>query len=83
MRRFILAGLLPCLALGCVEVDFKLREPPARPETPVSAISTPITAEQVTPANARQMARALWDEFDHEEQATVPWGHRNRNEEGR
>ena len=67
MRRFILAGMLPWLAIGCVEMEVKLREPPARPVTPVSAIKTPITADQVTPANARQMARALWDEFDHEE----------------
>jgi len=67
MRRFILAGILPCLTIGCLEMEVKLREPPARPVTPVSAIATPVTADQVTPTNARQMARALWDEFDREE----------------
>lgn len=67
MRRFMLAGILSCLAIGCVEMEVKLREPPPRPGTPVSTMATPVTADQVTPANARRMAQALWDEFDREE----------------
>ncbi|MCI0683163.1 MAG: hypothetical protein L0Y71_13765 [Gemmataceae bacterium] len=67
MRRFIFAALLPCLTLGCIEMEVSLRERPSRSATPPPAIAAPITADQVTPANARRMAQALWDEFDREE----------------
>ena len=67
MRRLFLGLLMAPLCTGCVDMEFKLREPAPRPVAPVSAIATPITADQVTPANARRMAQALWDEFDREE----------------
>lgn len=68
MLRFILGAMLPCLALGCVEMQVKLREP-STPPVPATTIATPVTADQVTSANARRMAEALWDEFDREESA--------------
>ena len=67
MRKLFLGiGLLP-LCLGCVELDIHMRDAPPRPVTPVSAIAVPVTADQVTPANARQVAQSLWDEFDRED----------------
>jgi hypothetical protein len=60
--------LLPCL--GCLEMDVKHREPHAamRHADPAPSPSGgAITADQVTPENARDMAQALWDEFDREE----------------
>ena len=72
MMRQSLLGLL-LLSAGCVELEVSLRDPASRKGETVSpaALATPITAEQVTPANARQMAHALWAEMDQEEQARI------------
>ncbi len=65
----LLASVLLFGCLGCVEMSPRLRESTSHSGPPLSpaAIATPITAEQVTDTNARRMAQALWDEFDHEE----------------
>ena len=64
---FLMIVLAP-LCLGCLEIDVKVREMP-RHATPVSAITTPVVADQVNNDNARRMAQALWDEMDRDEQA--------------
>ena len=67
MKRLLCLILAaPCLA-GCVEMELKLRDTSSRPVVPVSAITTPIVADQVNRDNARRMAQALWDEMEREE----------------
>jgi hypothetical protein len=53
---------------GCLEIEVKMREPhlQSAPANPPPAIQ-PVSADQVTADNARDMAQALWDEFDREE----------------
>jgi hypothetical protein len=67
MRNHFFGLLLLCT--GCVEMEFKLREPASRKDdtSALAAVVTPITADQVTPANARQMCDALWAEMDRDE----------------
>jgi len=67
MRRLIL--LLPLAALGCVDIDIHRRETASHPATPTAAAvtSAPITPDQVSAANARSMAHALWEEMDRDE----------------
>jgi hypothetical protein len=66
MRRLIL--LLPLTALGCVDIDIHRRETASHPATPpAAAVSAPITPDQVSAANARSMAHALWAEMDRDE----------------
>ncbi|GEM_PF-6265949 len=69
MRRLLFLLLLAPMGAGCVDMDFKLRDTPPRPVTPISAITTPISADQVTPDNGRRMAQALWDEIEREDLA--------------
>jgi hypothetical protein len=67
IRRIALFTLLLGVG-GCVEFEFTLRD--RQPATALPAPSTqlpPVTADQVTPENAREMAEALWNEFDREE----------------
>jgi hypothetical protein len=69
MKRLrVLAFPLLLICAGCLEIDVRLRDPlaPALP-APAPPPPQPITAEQITPANARDMAQALWDELDREE----------------
>jgi hypothetical protein len=74
LRLGLLVMLLPCL--GCLEIEIKqrdanlgMRRPAAAPSAPGGGLApaAPISAEQVTAENARDMAQALWDEFDREE----------------
>ncbi len=71
MKILSWSGLLLLVASsGCVEMDLKLRDPLARATPPPpAALAPPVVADQITPANARQMAQSLWDEFDREESA--------------
>jgi hypothetical protein len=66
MNMLRVAGLGLLLAgAGCLDIEVKLREPhfPAAAAPPIA----PVTADRVTAENARDMAQALWDEFDREE----------------
>jgi hypothetical protein len=51
---------------GCLEIDVRLREPNVQ-QTPAPPPLAPVSVDQVTPENARDMAQALWDELDREE----------------
>jgi hypothetical protein len=68
MRRLILL-LLPLAALGCVDIDIHRREAASHPATSPSAavVAAPITPDQVSAANARSMAHAVWEEMDRDE----------------
>ena len=63
--------LLLLFSLGCVDLEFKVREAPLRAPATISpaAIAAPITPERVTSENARQMAQGLWDELDRDDLA--------------
>jgi hypothetical protein len=64
----MLAAPLLLVCAGCLEIDVRLRDPlaPALP-APTPPPPQPITAEQITPDNARDMAQSVWDELDREE----------------
>ena len=67
MRRLLLGmALVPCF-VGCVEMGHNVREAPPSAVTPRSAIAVPVTADRVTPANARRMAEALQNEIDSDD----------------
>jgi hypothetical protein len=66
MKLLRLTAALLLLCTGCLEIDVRLRDPSAHP-APAPPLPQPITAEQITPENARDMAQALWDELDREE----------------
>ncbi len=67
MCRIVLLLLLPLAALGCVDIDIHRRETASHQAAPPTAAAAPIAADQVTPANARQMAHSLWEEMDRDE----------------
>ena len=67
MKRLLLSMLLLPVIAGCVDLAFSHRENSSHSVTPVSAITTPIIADQVTPANARRMAEELQNEIDRDD----------------
>ena len=54
------------ICTGCLEIDVRLREPGVQ-QTPAPPPLPPVSPEQLTPENARDMAQSLWDELDREE----------------
>lgn len=67
MKRSGWLAVLPLLiCTGCLEIDVRLREPSVQ-QTPAPPPPQPVSVQQITPENARDMAQALWDELDREE----------------
>ncbi|MCS7046728.1 MAG: hypothetical protein NZO58_10260 [Gemmataceae bacterium] len=65
-KRWSMTALALALT-GCVDLELTLREAPTRCGPMPTFEATPVTADQVTPTNARRMADALWQEMDREE----------------
>jgi hypothetical protein len=71
MKHAVLSlSLAACASMGCVSMpswwDKAKAEPPSTVVEKVARPRPPVTAEQITEGNAREMASALLDELDRD-----------------
>jgi hypothetical protein len=74
MRSPLICLLIAAWAgMGCLSMPSWWEQPkPAPPATAAKPAPRPVTAEQITEGNARQMADALLNELDRDAQAPSP-----------
>jgi hypothetical protein len=75
MRGTLISLLVAaCAGMGCVSLPSWWEKPKPAPPSPVVKPATPrpVTAEQITEGNARQMADRLLHEMDRDGQTEAP-----------